>query len=224
MKAFTKAAKARFAGWPAILTYNRAEGLGFSSPEAREIWAYGERLESDDAYRDIAVRFVTASLQGWAYCRDNVESCRDMVVAAGSTLGASHQLWQMNEINKLIWPSPNGIGLVDKTAWDQTVKIAQQTKNQDGDTVSMRENGSGYLLTHDAMVWFYNHYISGQERLLPHASPLLAPDLRGRLQGPLDRMLRHQPEVGADDLRRADRPAHRAAAGDDPGHRPRLRQ
>ena len=36
------------------------------------IWADGERLASDDAYRDIAVRFVTASLQGWAYCRDNV--------------------------------------------------------------------------------------------------------------------------------------------------------
>jgi NitT/TauT family transport system substrate-binding protein len=30
------------------------------------IWADGERLASDDAYRDIAVRFVTASLQGWA--------------------------------------------------------------------------------------------------------------------------------------------------------------
>ena len=32
------------------------------------------------------------------------------MVAAGSQLGASHQLWQMNEINKLIWPSPDGIG------------------------------------------------------------------------------------------------------------------
>src|SRR3990170_8664910 len=67
------------------------------------IWADGERL-GDDAYRDIAVRFVTASLQGWAYCRDNVEECRDIVVAKGSKLGNSHQLWQMNEINKLIWP------------------------------------------------------------------------------------------------------------------------
>jgi acetyl esterase len=48
-----------------------------------------------------------------------------------------------------------------------------------GDTVSMRENGSGYFLTHDVMVWFSNHYVSAQERLLPHASPLLAPDLSG---------------------------------------------
>ena len=48
-----------------------------------------------------------------------------------------------------------------------------------GDTVSMRENGSGYFLTHDIVMWFSNHYISAQERLLPHASPLLAPDLGG---------------------------------------------
>ena len=54
---------------------------------------------------------------------------------AGSKLGASHQLWQMNEINKLIWPSPNGIGMVDKAAWDQTVNVAINTKNDDGDTV-----------------------------------------------------------------------------------------
>ncbi len=48
-----------------------------------------------------------------------------------------------------------------------------------GDTVSMRENGTGYFLTHDIMTWFSNHYVSAQERLSPHASPLLAPDLRG---------------------------------------------
>jgi NitT/TauT family transport system substrate-binding protein len=30
----------------------------------------------------------------------------------------------MNEINALIWPSPNGIGQFDTTAWNQTVDIA----------------------------------------------------------------------------------------------------
>jgi NitT/TauT family transport system substrate-binding protein len=99
------------------------------------IWADAERLESDDAYRDIAVRFVTASLQGWAYCRDNVEACRDIVVAAGSQLGNSHQLWQMNEINKLIWPAENGVGFIDEAAWDRTVEIAMNTPNLDGATV-----------------------------------------------------------------------------------------
>ncbi|MEX2421655.1 MAG: ABC transporter substrate-binding protein [Actinomycetota bacterium] len=98
------------------------------------IWADGERL-GDDAYRDIAVRFVTASLQGWAFCRDNVEACRDIVVAKGSQLGNSHQLWQMNEINKLIWPAEDGVGFIDQAAWDRTAQIALGTPNLEGATV-----------------------------------------------------------------------------------------
>jgi len=99
------------------------------------IWADGDRLESDDAYRDMAVRFVTASLQGWAYCRDNVQECTDLVVAQGSKLGASHQLWQMNEINQLIWPAAEGVGVIDQEAWDRTAEIAQNTPNLEGTTV-----------------------------------------------------------------------------------------
>ena len=99
------------------------------------IWANSERLKSDKTYQDTTVKFIQASLQGWAYCRDNASACRDIVVQDGSKLGASHQLWQMNEINKLIWPAPNGAGLIDQTAWDQTVQIAQNTKNAEGKTV-----------------------------------------------------------------------------------------
>ncbi|HYX11988.1 MAG TPA: hypothetical protein VE817_08405, partial [Candidatus Acidoferrum sp.] len=40
----------------------------------------------------------------------------------------SHQAWQMNEINGLIWPSTNGIGQFDKAAYDQTVQIATTYK------------------------------------------------------------------------------------------------
>jgi NitT/TauT family transport system substrate-binding protein len=32
--------------------------------------------------------------------------------------------WQLNEINALIWPSPAGIGALDKASWDQTVNIS----------------------------------------------------------------------------------------------------
>jgi len=99
------------------------------------IWADAARLESDAAYRATAVAFVAASLEGWSYCRVSPEECRDIVVAAGSQLGNSHQLWQMNEINKLIWPSPNGIGFIDQAAWDRTVEIAQGTANLEGATV-----------------------------------------------------------------------------------------
>ncbi|HMI71891.1 MAG TPA: ABC transporter substrate-binding protein [Solirubrobacteraceae bacterium] len=112
------------------------------------IWANTEKLQNDKAYQDQTVKFLTASFKGWAYCRDNAEKCRDIVVAKGSKLGASHQLWQMNEINKLVWPSPNGIGIVDKSAWDQTVQIAQSTKNAEGDTV-LTKAPEGLAYTND---------------------------------------------------------------------------
>jgi len=103
------------------------------------IWADSDKLNDDPDYRDKAVRFVSASIEGWVYCRDNPESCRDIVIAEGSTLGASHQLWQMNEINKLIWPSENGIGFIDQAAWDRTVEVSLNTPNLDGDTVLTAE-------------------------------------------------------------------------------------
>ena len=114
-----------------VVSYEEA-GVGMLQDA---IWASGERLASDAAYADTAVKFVAASLQGWAYCRDNVEACRDIVLAKGSKLGASHQLWQMNEINKLIWPAASGVGVIDQAAWDRTAKLSQETKNLEGGTV-----------------------------------------------------------------------------------------
>jgi NitT/TauT family transport system substrate-binding protein len=108
------------------------EGVGMLQDA---IWASGEKLASDEAYKATAVKFVAASLKGWAYCRDNAESCRDIVVAKGSKLGASHQLWQMNEVNKLIWPAAGGVGAIDSAAWDRTAALAQETKNLEGKTV-----------------------------------------------------------------------------------------
>jgi NitT/TauT family transport system substrate-binding protein len=102
------------------------------------IWASQERL-ADAAYQDLTQRFVTASLQGWIYCRDNAQECADIVTANGSQLGASHQLWMMNEINKLIWPSPNGVGVMDPAAWAQTVAISLNTPNLEGLTVITAE-------------------------------------------------------------------------------------
>jgi NitT/TauT family transport system substrate-binding protein len=102
------------------------------------IWASTQRLE-DPAYQDLTTRFIAGSIEGWAYCRDNVESCRDMVVASGSTLGASHQLWQVNEVNKLIWPAPSGAGVIDDAAWAQTVQVARTAVNADGQTVLTRD-------------------------------------------------------------------------------------
>ncbi|MEV0292061.1 ABC transporter substrate-binding protein [Nocardia sp. NPDC050710] len=120
------------------------------------IWANSEKLK-DPAYQDRTVRFIAASLRGWAFCRDNVDKCRDITVAAGSTLGATHQQWQINEVNKLIWPSPAGIGMVDQAAWDRTVKIAAETKNQEGATVLAKDPGAGA---------FTNEYVTRALELL----------------------------------------------------------
>jgi NitT/TauT family transport system substrate-binding protein len=77
---------------------------------------------------DIAAKFLQATFKGWIFCRDNAQKCVDIVLAKGSQLGASHQAWQMNEINALIWPSPKGIGLLDKALYDQTISIATTYK------------------------------------------------------------------------------------------------
>ncbi len=111
------------------------------------IWADAARLASDEAYRDIATRFVAASLQGWSYCRDNVQECVDIVLAKGSKLGASHQLWQMNEINQLIWPADAGVGTLDTAAWDRTVEISMSTQNLEGTTVLTEPPTDGAYVT-----------------------------------------------------------------------------
>jgi NitT/TauT family transport system substrate-binding protein len=114
-----------------VVDYNK-EGVAMLQDA---IWANGPKLASDKTYQDTTTKFLQASFQGWIYCRDNAQACADLVVAKGSKLGKSHQLWQMNEINKLIWPSAKGIGILDTAAWDQTIKIAQSTKNLEGKTV-----------------------------------------------------------------------------------------
>ena len=114
-----------------VISYEE-EGVGMLQDA---IWASGERLANDAGYKATAVGFVAASIQGWAYCRDNVEACAALVVSKGSKLGASHQLWQMNEVNKLIWPAAGGAGVIDQAAWDRTAQLSQETKNLEGSTV-----------------------------------------------------------------------------------------
>jgi len=102
------------------------------------IWASEERL-ADAAYQDTTQRFVTASLKGWIQCRDNAQECADIITANGSKLGASHQLWMMNEVNKLIWPSAMGIGVIEPELWAQTVSVSLNTKNLEGATIITAE-------------------------------------------------------------------------------------
>ncbi|MCS5718922.1 ABC transporter substrate-binding protein [Herbiconiux sp. CPCC 205763] len=99
------------------------------------IWADSDRLADDADYADTAVKFIKASIKGWAYARDNPEEAATIVTASGSQLGESHQLWMTNEVNKLIWPSENGVGMINQDEWDQTVSIAKGTENETGATI-----------------------------------------------------------------------------------------
>jgi len=102
------------------------------------IWANSDKL-ADQAYADQTTQFVKASIKGWVYARDNPEEAAKIVTAAGSQLGESHQLWMTNEVNKLIWPSTSGIGMIDDAAWKQTVDIALGTKNETGATIITKQ-------------------------------------------------------------------------------------
>ena len=107
------------------------EGVGMYQDA---IWASQVRL-ADPEYQALTQKFVTASLAGWIYCRDNPAECAEIITALGSKLGASHQLWMMNEVNKLIWPSPAGVGIIVPELWAQTVSVAGRTKNVEGSRV-----------------------------------------------------------------------------------------
>src|SRR3990170_566205 len=85
---------------------------------ARASWLAQEGNE------DVAIKFLAGAFKGWAYCRDNPADCVQFTVDAGSTLGLGHQNWMMNEINALIWPSPDGIGDLPEDTWAKTVEIS----------------------------------------------------------------------------------------------------
>jgi NitT/TauT family transport system substrate-binding protein len=101
-----------------------------------------EEWIADEANQDTATRFLKASFKGWAYCRDNPDDCTQYVLDAGPTLGEGHQAWMVNEINKLIWPNDNGIGVMDEEDYETTVQIATDygvVKNDPGEGVYTTE-------------------------------------------------------------------------------------
>ena len=96
------------------------------------IWADTERLDSDEDYQQTTVDFLKAVIKGWIFAAENPEDAASIVSAGGSDWGASHELWMVNETNKLSWPAPNGIGFIDEAAFDATVAAALSAKNETG--------------------------------------------------------------------------------------------
>ncbi len=111
-----------------VIDYNEAGGAMLQDA----IWADADRLANDTEYQETTVSFLKAVIKGWAFARDNAQAAADIVGNAGSNWGPSHELWMVNETNKLIWPSPNGIGMLDEAAWQTTVDLALATVNGEG--------------------------------------------------------------------------------------------
>jgi NitT/TauT family transport system substrate-binding protein len=89
------------------------------------LFSTGKWLKSP-ANQAIAVKVIAASLQGWIYCRDHQAECVSLTLKEGPTLPKGHQTWQMNEINKLIWPSTTGIGIMSTADYNRTASISKQ--------------------------------------------------------------------------------------------------
>ncbi len=116
-----------------VIYYDDTEGAMLQDA----LWADTKRLEDDPAYADAAVRFLKAVAKGWLYARDNPEDAAAIVYDIASNaeaafpVGPVHQLWMMNEVNKLIWTGAE-FGVVDEGAWKKTVAGALSAVNQDG--------------------------------------------------------------------------------------------
>jgi NitT/TauT family transport system substrate-binding protein len=89
----------------------------------------------DPKNKDIAARFLRASFKGWEFCRDNPDACVKIVLQQDATgvMKEDAQKWQMDEINKLIWPLPacaadKGIGYMCPEQFKQTADIALNFK------------------------------------------------------------------------------------------------
>jgi len=100
------------------------EKLGFGMLEDN-LFSTASYLKSKD-HQQIAKKVIQATLAGWIYCRDHVQKCVDFTLQAGPTLPRGHQTWMMNEINKLIWPSKKGIGIMDRASYMRTATLMKK--------------------------------------------------------------------------------------------------
>ncbi len=91
------------------------------------VFVRGDWIKSS-ANQSTAVKFLTASFKGWAYCRDHTQECVNIVLANGPALPRGHQTWQMNEVNALIWPNKLGVGVMDPASFKTTADIAYKFK------------------------------------------------------------------------------------------------
>ena len=87
-----------------------------------------EAFLSIEANRDVAVRFVRASLRGWEYARDNRSETVDILLAqdADGSMSRLHQALMLDAVVDLIWGSGGELGYLEPALFEQTADIALQ--------------------------------------------------------------------------------------------------
>ena len=109
---------------PADLTVFKYEDQGVATLEDG-LYTTEKKLE-DAAMRDKLVRFVKASMKGWAYAVQNPDEAAEITLE-NDTTGAQtevHQKRMMGEVAKLIGEGGSkGIGYLDSADYERTVKV-----------------------------------------------------------------------------------------------------
>ncbi len=115
----------------------RDEGVGMLEDG---LYVMGDKLK-DPAFQDKLVRFVTASMKGWAYAVAHPDEAAQIVVDADDSGAATlaHQKYMMGEVAKLI-DSGNGALRVDD--YKQTVATLLASAKGDNPAITKEPSGA----------------------------------------------------------------------------------
>jgi NitT/TauT family transport system substrate-binding protein len=89
------------------------------------IFTSASYLESE-AHRDIAARFVRASLRGWTYARDHRDEAVNILLAqdTAGTMSRLHEALMLDAVVDLIWEAETPLGYLEPSLFEQTAAIA----------------------------------------------------------------------------------------------------
>ncbi|MEX2542385.1 MAG: ABC transporter substrate-binding protein [Trueperaceae bacterium] len=118
---------------PADIDAAIMEDLIFTRPE---VLSMADFKGSGMSGREVAERFLRASIRGWEHAVANQEEavqivlkfCGDTCAGSGSTSSPLiHQTWQMARVAELVKPTPDTtVGAIDRAAFDRSVELLVQ--------------------------------------------------------------------------------------------------
>ncbi len=118
---------------PAEIDADLLEDLIFTTPELLET---ADFKGSGVSGREVAERFLRASIRGWEYAVENQEEaveivlgfCGDTCAGSGSTQSPQiHQTWQMARVAELVKPEDDtAVGAMNEDAFEQSVALLRQ--------------------------------------------------------------------------------------------------